>query len=182
MTITSSYEEIRFIGNKQVDSVKLMIDGADIASIMAAYPEYTDVLEHFIVLYKPSAEDVLREKLDTIATALPDDIAVEYPDLYPVWMEGMALKAGARIQHEGGLYRVQQAHTAQSDWTPDTAQSLFSRINAPGEIPAWVTGQSYAKDTQVTHGGKTWLSMVDNNVWEPGAAGIGDTIWREVVE
>jgi chitodextrinase len=59
---------------------------------------------------------------------------------------------------------------------------LFSRINAPGEIPAWVAGQSYAKDVQVTHDGKTWLSVVDNNVWEPGAAGVFDSIWREVVE
>ena len=181
MTITSSYEEIRFIGNKQVDSVKLMIDGADIASVMAAYPEYTDVLEHFIVLYKPSAEDVLQEKLDTIAAALPDEIAVEHPDLYPMWMEGMALKANDRIQHEGGLYRVQQAHTAEHPPSVNTA-ALYTRINAPGEIPAWVTGQSYAKDVQVTHNGKTWLSMVDNNTWEPGAAGVFDSIWREVVE
>ena len=179
MTITSSYEEIRFIGNKKVDSVRLMIDGADIASVMAAYPEYTEVLEHFIVLYKPSAEDTLRVKLDTIATALPDDIAVEYPDLYPVWMEGMALGIGDRVQHSGGLYRVQQAHTAEHPPSVNTA-ALYTRINAPGAISAWVTGQSYAKDVQVTHNGKTWVSVVDNNVWEPGAAGVFDSIWKEV--
>lgn len=179
MIITSSYEEKRFIGNKQVDSVKLMIDGADIASVMAAYPEYTGVLEHFIVLYKPSAEDVLREKLDTITTALPDDIAVAYPDVYPTWGEGMALGIGDRVQYNGGLYRVQQEHTTQSDWIPDTAHLLFSRINAPGEILAWVQG-SYAKGAKVTHGGKTWLSMVENNTWEPGADGVFDNIWREV--
>ena len=179
MTITSSYEEIRFIGNKQVDSVKLMIDGADIASVMAAYPEYTNVLEHFIVLYKPSAEDVLREKLDTIATALPDDIAVEYPDLYPVWMEGMALSIGDRVQHNGGLYRVQQAHTAEHPPSVNTA-ALYTRIQSPGAVQAWVRG-SYAKDVQVTHGGKIWISMVDNNVWEPGAAGVFDNIWKEAV-
>lgn len=47
-------------------------------------------------------------------------------------------------------------------------------------VQAWVTGQSYAKDVQVMHGGKTWISMVDNNVWEPGAAGVYDNIWKEV--
>ena len=26
-----------------------------------------------------------------------------------------------------------------------------------------------------------WISMVDNNVWEPGAAGVYDSIWKEVV-
>ena len=44
-----------------------------------------------------------------------------------------------------------------------------------------MTGQSYAKDVQVTHGGRTWLSMVYNNVWEPGAAGVYDSIWKEAI-
>ena len=57
----------------------------------------------------------------------------------------------------------------------------IARIQAPGAVQAWVTGQSYAKNVQVTHGGKTWLSMVDNNVWEPGAAGVYDSIWKELI-
>lgn len=32
----------------------------------------------------------------------------------------------------------------------------------------------------MTHRGKTWLSMVPDNVWEPGAAGVYDSIWKEV--
>ena len=95
-------------------------------------------------------------------------------------MEGRALSIGDRVQHNGGLYRVQQAHTAEHPPSVHTA-ALYTRINAPGEIPAWVQG-SYAKDVKVTHKSKAWLSMVDNNVWEPGAAGVYDSIWREVVE
>jgi len=174
--------EKRTLGADRVDTVRITLDTPPELIEQYAQDGYTEVMEHYLVLYKPPEAIILQDKLDSIATALPDDIAAAYPDLYPVWMDGMVLKANDRIQHEGGLYRVQQAHTAQSDWTPDTALSLFSRINAPGEIPAWVTGQSYAKDTQVTHNGKIWISMVDNNVWEPGAAGVGDTIWREVVE
>ena len=184
MNIVSTYAEKRHVGENRVDTIKIMIGEADIMELMAQYPEYPEILEHYVVLYKPyvNPDEVAAEKdavIHTVLGALNDDQALQFTDLYPVWMEGMALKANDRIQHEGGLYRVQQTHTAEHPPSVNTA-ALYTRINAPGEIPAWVTGQSYAKDVQVTHGGKTWLSMVDNNVWEPGASGIGDTIWREV--
>ena len=145
---------------------------------------YTQHMLTTVTFIKPpvTAEKVAEEKDVVIATvlrALNDDQALQFTDLYPVWMEGMALKANDRIQHEGGLYRVQQAHTAEHPPSVNTA-ALYTRINAPGEIPAWVAGQSYAKDAQVAHGGKTWISMVDDNAWEPGAAGVFDSIWREV--
>lgn len=37
----------------------------------------------------------------------------------------------------------------------------------------------YAKGDKVTHGGKTWVSLVDNNCWEPGIIGT-ELVWREV--
>ena len=36
---------------------------------------------------------------------------------------------------------------------------------------------AYPKDWTVTHDGKTWVSLLDANVWEPGVSA-----WREVVE
>ena len=33
-----------------------------------------------------------------------------------------------------------------------------------------------------THNGKKWESMVDNNVWEPGAFGVGAEIWKEIMQ
>jgi hypothetical protein len=173
------YEQ-RTIGNERVDTVRITLDTPSELIEQYAQDGYTEVLEHYLVLYKPPEKTVLKEKLDSIAEDLPDDIAAEYPDLYPVWMEGMTLKANARIQHDGGLYRVQQAHTAEHPPSVHTA-ALYTRIQSPGEIQAWITGQSYAKDVQVTHNGKTWISMVDNNVWEPGAAGVYDNIWKEAV-
>jgi hypothetical protein len=172
--------EKRTLGSDRVDTIRITLDTPPELIEQYAQDGYTEVMEHYLVLYKPPEKIVLKEKLDSIAAALPDEIAVEHIDLYPVWMEGMALGIGDRVQHDGGLYRVQQAHTAEHSPSVNTA-ALYTRINAPGEIPAWVTGQSYAKDVQVTHGGKTWLSMVDNNVWEPGAAGVYESIWKEVI-
>ena len=50
----------------------------------------------------------------------------------------------------------------------------------PDEIPDWSPG-SWAKDVKVKHKGKIWLSMVDNNTWEPGAAGVYESIWKGVI-
>lgn len=174
------FYEQRTLGADRVDTVRITLDTPPELIEQYAQDGYTEVMEHYLVLYKPPEAIILQDKLDTIATALPDDIAVEYPDLYPVWMEGMALKANDRIQHDGGLYRVQQTHTAEHPPSVNTA-ALYTRIQSPGAVQAWVTGQSYAKDVQVTHGGKTWISMVPNNTYEPGGAGVWDTIWREVV-
>lgn len=172
------YEQ-RTLGADRVDTIRITLDTPPELIEQYAQDGYTEVMEHYLVLYKPPEKIVLKEKLDSIAAALPDEIAVEHVDLFPVWTVGAGLTAGDRVQHDGGLYRVQQAHTAEHPPSVHTA-ALYTRINAPGEIPAWVTGQSYAKNVQVAHGGKTWLSMVDNNVWEPGAAGVYKSIWKEV--
>ena len=90
--------------------------------------------------------------------------------------DSVAYAAGDRVLYNDLLYKVLQAHTSQSDWTPDTAVSLFVRVDDPGEEwPEWrqPTGaqDAYAKDAKVSHNGKHWTSDVDANVWEPGAYG-----------
>ncbi len=104
-------------------------------------------------------------------------------ELFPAWEAGRFCSAGERLRYHGELYRVLQDHTAQADWTPDTAPSLFVRVAEPGTIPEWVqpTGatDAYNKGDQVRHAGKVWESLVDANVWEPGAPGT-ETLWKEI--
>lgn len=54
------------------------------------------------------------------------------------------------------------------------------------EYPAWepyngIPPVPYQAGSKVTHNGKKWESMVPNNVWEPGAFGVDQNIWKEVV-
>lgn len=54
------------------------------------------------------------------------------------------------------------------------------------EYPAWepyngIPPVPYQVGSKVTHDGKKWESMVPNNVWEPGAFGVDQNIWKEVV-
>lgn len=124
----------------------------------------------------------LREAIEQASASLPDETALEGVELFPAWEPGRACVSGERLRYHGELYRVLQDHTAQADWTPDAAPSLFVRVAEPGEIPEWKqpTGaqDAYNKGDQVRHTGKVWESLVDANVWEPGAAGT-ETLWKE---
>lgn len=54
------------------------------------------------------------------------------------------------------------------------------------EYPAWepyngIPPVKYQTGSKCTHNGKKWESVVDNNIWEPGAFGVGAEIWREII-
>lgn len=115
--------------------------------------------------------------------------ALKVLTLYPDWEdleEGSSLAAGERVNYQGALYKVLQAHQVQASWTPADAHSLFAKVLIPDPdvIPEWEQPEStnpYSKGDRVTHNGKTWESLVDNNVWEPGAIGT-EALWHEINE
>lgn len=127
------------------------------------------------------------EKAMTVASGLTDAEAVAATCLHPKWSgNGVAYAKGQRVQYDGVLYTVLQAHTSQAGWTPTAAPSLFAKvlIPDPSVVPEWEQPDStnpYMKGDKVKHNGKTWVSLVDNNVWEPGVSGTA-ALWQEVTE
>lgn len=122
----------------------------------------------------------LRGVIEQMSGTLDDSTALESPELFPAWREDTVYESGQRIRYNGTLYKVLQNHTSQTDWTPYAAPSLFARvlIPEPGRITEWKRPDStnpYAKGDKVTHNGKTWVSDIDGNLWEPGVYG-----WSEV--
>lgn len=69
------------------------------------------------------------------AAALDDGKAMEVPELFPLWADqiGKQLKAGERYTYRRRLYKVLQDHTAQAEWPPDLATSLFTEVAASPE-------------------------------------------------
>ena len=121
-------------------------------------------------------------------TSNTDEQAIETRTLYPDWetdfKEGDSLEEGERVNYKEILYKVLQSHQKQAAWNPIDAHSLFAKVLIPDEdiIPEWEQPGStnpYMKGDQVTHNGKTWESLIDGNVWEPGAVGT-ETLWKEV--
>ena len=124
----------------------------------------------------------LREIIEKAAKSLDDNTAAEAVDLFPNWNATATYAKDDRVRYDGILYRCLQPHTAQVDWTPVAAPSLWAKvlIEDPNVIPEWEQPDStnpYKKGDKVTHNGKTWESTCDGNVWEPGVYG-----WSEVTE
>lgn len=122
----------------------------------------------------------LRLAIQFQAAALPDEQAAQVPAVFPLWDAAGVYEVGDRVQYGELLYKCLQSHTAQADWTPDAAVSLWVRIDDPAEEwPEWRQPQgahdAYALGAKVSHNGKHWTSDVAANVWEPGVYG-----WTEV--
>lgn len=120
----------------------------------------------------------LRPLIEKAAASLPDEDALEGVELFPAWATGADYAAGERIRYGGKLYRCEQAHTAQADWTPDATPALWTEVAKPGEIPVWKqpTGaqDAYMTGDKVHYpdkAGPVYISTVDNNVWQPGVYG-----------
>lgn len=118
----------------------------------------------------------LRAMVEQAAAGLSDADALEAVELFPSWAVGVEFAKDIRVRYNGLLYRCVQAHTSQSDWTPDLTPALWTRVDDPAEEwPEWrqPTGaqDAYAAGAKVSHNGKHWISDVDNNVWEPGVYG-----------
>lgn len=110
-----------------------------------------------------------------------DDVtANEHRDLFIQWISGVDYNVGdLRLFGEGEdqkLYHCVQAHTSQEGWEPNVAVSLWSATSDPTEEwPQWSqpigAHDVYAVGAKVSHNDLHWVSIVDNNVWEPGSYG-----------
>ena len=120
----------------------------------------------------------LRELIENAATAFTDEVALTGIELFPMWQVDHSYSVDERIQYEGKLYRVVQAHTSQVDWTPDVATSLFTEVAKPGEIPVWKQPTGSHDTYQI--GDKVWypdvnttiyICTINNNSWAPDVYG-----------
>lgn len=125
----------------------------------------------------------LRKLLEGQTDAMNDEEILNYIDFVKKWKSGKTYSVGKRLEYNGVIYKVLQDHTSQDDWTPDAAPSLFAKVLIPDPtvIPEWEQPDStnpYMAGDKVTHNGKAWESLIDNNVWEPGATGT-ESLWKE---
>lgn len=71
-----------------------------------------------------------RDAIEVAAESYADDVAVNYPNLYPQWNENAHYDEGKRVRgSDGKLYKCRQSHDAQADWCPEIAVSLWTCID-----------------------------------------------------
>ena len=120
---------------------------------------------------------------NTVLNNASDEDAYVMRYLYGEWSgDGITYKTNDRLMYNDKFYKVLQDHTSQSDWTPDTASSLYVEIADPSnEYPEFKqpTGahDAYAKGDKITFEGKKYVSLIDANTWSPSAYSQG---WKLV--
>lgn len=76
----------------------------------------------------------LRDIIRKAAMSLGDADAAEVPELFAPWSgNSVTYSVGDRVRYGDRLYKIRQAHTSQSDWTPDITASLYEEIAKPGQ-------------------------------------------------
>ena len=129
--------------------------------------------------YMQEAQEI-RKAIDVFAKNQTDETLIDNKAAFSPWRVGLQVTVGQILRYNDDIYRVNQSHTTQDDWTPDITPALYTKISLD-EYPEWVqpTGahDAYNKGDKVSDEGKHWISEIDGNVWKPGTvAGV----WREI--
>lgn len=191
-TISAKPDALREMFNDITKTRKMTIDGKPYEGYTEMYSieEYPGVIYGVNMLKKEAMPEVKTEITEAVikvaeiqAQSLTDEQAIEVQPIYPEWSgDGIEYEKDFKVNYDGVLYKVLQKHTSQADWTPTEAPSLFAKVlTEPGVIKEWEQPEStnpYMKGDKVSHNGKTWESIVDNNVWEPGVQGT-EALWKE---
>lgn len=112
-----------------------------------------------------------------------DDVTIsEHAEIFPKWDENWTGKRGNIVIDEGYLYRSIHDVGVGQNVKPSENPSMWTPIGNPGEeFPKWSqplgVHDAYGNEDKVLHNDKKWISIVDNNVWEPGVYG-----WDEYKE
>lgn len=124
----------------------------------------------------------LRHKIENLAITMTDEEGLQFVDLFVNWDVNIEYAVGDRVKFNDTLYKCVQAHTSQASWTPDLTPALWVRVTVE-EWPEWVqpigAQDAYMAGDKVTHNEKHWVSLIDNNVWEPSES--TPTLWQEVL-
>lgn len=115
----------------------------------------------------------IRAEMESHASTLPDETALEVPEMFPMWIP-KAYETGDRVRYGGTLYKCVQAHPQNDTYTPDVAVSLWAEVLIPSGIPEWAQPEStnpYMIGDHVMYEGHEWVCTIDYNVFAPGVAG-----------
>lgn len=124
----------------------------------------------------------LRPYIEKAAMFLDDIDALEATQLFPIWAENVNYLKDDRVRYNNILYKCLQPHTSQITWTPTSAPSLWTKVLIPNPevIPEWEQPDAtngYQIGDKVSYNGKTYESLINNNVWSPSAYPAG---WKEI--
>lgn len=127
-----------------------------------------------------SIEEKIAELEEIVDNKLTIEEKLERINLFDNWEKinnGETLTAGKNVTYKGALYKIRTKHQKQEDWDPISAVSLFVKVEPPKVIEPYTEHRVYQVGDKCTENGKTYESVIPNNVWSPSAYARG---WKEV--
>lgn len=98
----------------------------EIAALQEAQAEY-ELNERTRPLTESEVSRMLiAQQINTLI--VDDNTSLRMTEFYPEWASGQSYTAGYKVQRNGKLWRVLQAHTSQAGWEPENAASLWAEI------------------------------------------------------
>ena len=142
------------------------------------------------MINKLQAAEQFRKALQMFTASLTDEQAMEVATVFDQWNVGMSYAVGDKFTYmensvgDPQLYKVNQAHTSQADWTPDVTPALYTAIGLDeAGYPVWSqpTGVHDAYNTGdiVSYHGTLYRSVIDGNIYSPE---IYPTGWKSCIE
>lgn len=154
-----------------------------------AMPTETNILTNMLGVDDNYKKDKIacqvNKALEFLTENLDEEQAVQVPDLFEEWQPDKNYVLGKRLKYgvdENGvtqLYEVAQSHTSQENWDPKSTHSLYKQIGVTDSgYDIWTqpygSEDAYNVGDIVFHNKILYISVKDNNVWEPGVYG-----WKE---
>jgi chitin disaccharide deacetylase len=85
----------------------------------------------------------------------------------PTWTTGKAYQAGDHVLHAGVVYEAIITHTAQEDWAPSSASTLWTNADP---VTNWTLNVAYEQGDIVSYKGKQYrvnVPHISQPSWEP---------------
>ena len=141
------------------------------------------------MINKLQAAEQFRKALQMFAATFTDEQAMEVATIFDPWEIGKHYSVGDFLTYgvnsvgDSQLYKVNQAHTSQADWTPNVTQALYTAIGLDDSgYPVWSqpTGVHDAYNTGdiVSYHGTLYQSVIDGNIYSPE---IYPTGWKSCI-
>ena len=101
---------------------------------------------------------LITQQINTLT--VDDNTALRMRSFYPEWTPNTEYSAGFKVQYNGNLWRVLQAHTSQDGWEPENVPAMWEQINEAhtGELAdpvpyngnmALENGKYYIQDNEI---------------------------------
>ena len=126
----------------------------------------------------------IKARMDGKVAELTDEAALLKPDVFPVMKkDGELIKAGTRINWKGTLKRAAvDLYDAVAN-SPDNAPNLWENVDYKNNyrvIPETLSvGDAFSEGEKGYWKDKLYVSLINNNVWNPEQHPAG---WSEVTE